>query len=240
MVEKIENKRLFHVTRELPYSIHPTLSVGDTISAFDEYNPFFAFYERPRTYGVHLEDGTTRQVPAMHWIDCVAKGLVQSPNALTAAQETAKHFQMLSRELLMEIIRLEEASDAPSRQTCLWLADSVEKAQYWHNRLGGTGRILEVEATGNMHTVDASLLFADADALSDIIRRARLYWRGQASASPEMEILFFRHGYRCRRRHAVMWFTAHMTASWTFVLRSTLRDFCQVQRCDHGRQGPCL
>jgi Protein of unknown function (DUF2441) len=85
----------------------------------------------------------------------------------------------------MEEVRREIAPDAPSRQRCLWLADSLEEARAWQVRLGGaSARILRLNVSGGVHRADAALLLGDSEPLSQTYARARSYWRGEHSATP--------------------------------------------------------
>lgn len=50
--------------------------------------------------------------------------------------------------------------------------------------------ICELTCTGTIQRADASLLLGDSEPLLETRDRARRYWRGETSASPEMETLF--------------------------------------------------
>jgi hypothetical protein len=90
----------------------------------------------------------------------------------------------------MEQVRLEVAPSAPSRQKCMWLADTLVEAENWRTRLGGTGDILKLQLNGNIHRADASHLLADSQPLSETYARARSYWDGKPGEHPEFETLF--------------------------------------------------
>jgi hypothetical protein len=96
---------------------------------------------------------------------------------------------MLVRELIMEQVRIKIAPDAPSRQRCLWLADTLDEAKSWQARLGG-GSIARLQVRGTVHRADASHLLGDSEPLTVTYDRASKYWRGENSNAPELETLF--------------------------------------------------
>jgi hypothetical protein len=96
---------------------------------------------------------------------------------------------MLAREIIMEQVRQEIAPDSPSRQNCLWLADTIEEARRWRDRLGG-GRIAHLSVRGAIHRADAAHLLGDSEPLSKTYARARMYCSGQLSDAAELETLF--------------------------------------------------
>jgi Protein of unknown function (DUF2441) len=107
------------------------------------------------------------------------------------AAEVTVHYVMLCRELLMEEIRTKEFDgEPPSRQRCLYCCESLEEAKHWLTRIGGGGTVCELTCTGAIHRADASLLLGDSEPLSETRERARRYWLGETSDSPEMETLF--------------------------------------------------
>lgn len=179
----------FHVTRALPYNIYPPLASGVTLEIGAAHNPFFAFFENSRTYHVTTPKGAL-QYPAMAFLRGVKDGELNCPLLPQIAFETAQHFQLLARELIMEEVRKTVAADAPSRQRCIWLADSKEEADFWFRRLGNAGLIVELSVSGTAHRADASHLLAESEPLSVTYAKARAYWRGEASAQPEFETLF--------------------------------------------------
>jgi len=189
MVQQVVGAELFHVTRALDYNTHPPLTVGATLDVGQQHNPFFAFFEQPRRYSVNV-DGQEVWVPAMKFLSGVREGSI-TPNQLPFdAWQIANHFMLLSRELAFEQVRLKERSDAPSRLTCLWCADTLEGARYWANRLGGNATIVKLSATGTIHRVNAALLMGDSEPYSETIRKASEYWQGYGGDEGEPEVLF--------------------------------------------------
>lgn len=78
--------------------------------------------------------------PAMTYLRAAQEGQISGPHLLAYAVDTARHFMILARELIMEEVRREDAIDAPSRQTCLWTTDDVRQAENWKARLRGGGQ----------------------------------------------------------------------------------------------------
>ncbi len=189
MAEVVKDRECFHVTRPLPYNNHSPLESGAIVYVGAEHNPFFGFYEKVRAYPVTTVDGQV-MCPAIKFLKSVRDGTISGPNFTQVAVEVAEHYVMLCRELIMEQVRKEAAPNAPSRQTCLWLADTVDEARAWHARLGGTGAIARLRLNGTIHRADASLLLGDSEPLTETYARARKYWLGEQSNAPELETLF--------------------------------------------------
>jgi hypothetical protein len=128
----------------------------------------------------------------MSFLKGVNSGAIQCGILPQVALEVAQHYVMLSRELIMEDVRLRIDSGLPSRQSCLWGAEDIDQARLWVTKLGSQGAvsIFELEVTGSLHKADAALLLGDAEALSETIRKAEDYWRGVSSPQPEWESLF--------------------------------------------------
>jgi hypothetical protein len=129
MVEQVKTRTLYHVTATKPYknefAANQVVKVGDT------FNPFFAFYEGSREYGVTQPDGSVLQIKAVAFLRQVRDGQINSPQFAAIATEVALHYVMLVRELIMEEIRREEFGCAPpSRQRCLYLCDTLDEARY--------------------------------------------------------------------------------------------------------------
>lgn len=190
MAETVRDLEVFHVAQTISYNRHPPMQAGQVIQVGATHNPFFSYYEEAPTFAVRLQDGGVKQLNPIHWLEQVEAGNITPDNLPVAARMIAKHFQMLSRELVMELLRLEANPDAPSRQSCLWVTDSLTGAQHWSNRLQGQTSAVRLRLTGVIHRADASLLTADAEPFSTVADKARRYWRGESSDNPEPEILF--------------------------------------------------
>lgn len=111
MVEKVNDRKLYHVTATKPYK--RALAASQTVHVGETYNPFFQFYENAREYPVTEGDtGAIVQVKAVSWLRQVRDGRIQTtPEKLAnIALEVSQHYVMLCRELLMEEIRVEEFS----------------------------------------------------------------------------------------------------------------------------------
>lgn len=190
MIEAVNNRTFYHVTSTAPYK--GALVMGQAVEAGGSSNPFFHFYEGVREYPVPQADGTIVMVKAIAVLKSVVDG-VNSVNDVSAfarvALEVARHYQMLARELIMEEVRLQVAPDAPSRQRCLWLAETREEAEGWRLELG-SGEICTLSCSGTILRVDSRLMLIDSEPLSATRERAARYWRGEVSESPRMETLF--------------------------------------------------
>jgi hypothetical protein len=137
--------------------------------------------------------GDTIQVKAVEWLKRVRAGTIKPASLQTLAQiaqDVTMHYVILSRELIMEEIRTNEFSDAPSRQNCMYAAETLAEAQQWNAKLSNSGTVCELTCTGVTHRADSCLLLGDSEPLTVTRDRARQYWRGDVSSSPLMETLF--------------------------------------------------
>jgi len=189
VTHNVVEQAFFHVTRKVIYNPHVPLTVGCALEAGTRHNPFFAFYDNVRAYPVR-RNGIEEQLPAIAFLKGVANGNIQCPTLPQIALETVQHYANLSREIIMEQIRKEVAPGAPSRQNCLWVADSLDGARWWQSRLGGESTIVRLRATGAAHKADAAFLLVDTEPLSTTIDKAKLYWLGRQTEAPEFETLF--------------------------------------------------
>lgn len=192
MVEKISGRKFYQLTTTNTYK--QAFKQGQRILVGEVFNPFFSFYETVLTYPItdHVT-GNTIQVNAVDWLYRVRAGTISTnyPILVEKAWEVSQHYMMLARELLMEEIRVNEFDRAPpSRQTCLYLSDSIEEAKTWTHLLGGTGYICELICTGVIHRADSRQMVMRSEALSVTKECARAYWRGEISGEPRMETLF--------------------------------------------------
>ena len=198
MPELVTDAEFFHVNRQVDWARSPLFEVGQVIEAGKSSNPFFGFFETyRRTYQVTLNDGSVEVVPAIAFLGHIAEGRVNVPDIATAARhghEISKHFVMLSREMIWEMIRVQDYHDAPSRQRCMWLIEENALLDYWRGRMecpNGKYRYVRVAATGTVHLADASLLLGDVELLQDTYEKAHRYWRGEMTdQNSEPEILF--------------------------------------------------
>ena len=162
MAEKVKNRTLYHVTVSKPYKNEFT--AGQIIKVGSTPNPFFAFYEGSRQYPVTQADGTVLQINAVAFLRQVRDGHINCPQLARIATELAMHYVMLVRELLMEEIRRDGFPDAPSRQRCLYLCDTMEEARYWNGRLGEQGaKICSLNLTGTLHRLMHDYCLATAN-----------------------------------------------------------------------------
>lgn len=192
MVERVTNAKLYHVTNTAPYKT--ALTKGQVLHVGQAHNPFFGFYETAIEYPItdHVTGGIV-QVKAVEWLKRVKAGTI-APASIQMlahiAQDVTMHYVILSRELIMEEIRSKEFADEPSRQTCLYTAETLTEAKKWNATLGGVGTVCELTCTGTVCRADSRLLLTDSEPLSVTRDRARQYWRGDLGSNPYMETLF--------------------------------------------------
>ena len=95
---------------------------------------------------------------------------------------------------MLELIRLREFPEAPSRLRGIWLVSDLKTLALWRTRLQQQDmqvQFVEVVATGLAHECDASFILGDSESLDESERKARDYWSGKmASHGGEPEVLF--------------------------------------------------
>ncbi|MEK3836045.1 MULTISPECIES: DUF2441 domain-containing protein [unclassified Paenibacillus] len=98
------------------------------------------------------------------------------------------------REVIVEMVRLQEHPEYPSRLSCLYAAKSYEDALMWKSIFDSYHRkvlqIVKLKVTGAIFEGDGSLLpKEDGAPFSRKIEQAREYWKGNLSnALPELLI----------------------------------------------------
>jgi len=198
MIQTTNEQFYFHINSNANMSPHPIMRCGDIFEIGGTSNPFFHFYEAyQRSYPVtDTSTGTIQQIPAMKFLRLVKDGTVTATELPTIARDTANHFLMLARELLWENVRLAEFPDAPSRQNCIWLIESMADVTNWISQLGfeqSHYSVVRVRATGKSLKVDSNFLAGDSEPLPVWLEKAHEYWSGMVTQTPLPEVLFVGH-----------------------------------------------
>ena len=201
-IETVRDQIFYHINSTANASKHDLMRRGNIIDVGRESNPFFGFYETwQRSYSVrNKKTDTTEAVPPIQFLRRVKDKdiTLDDPNILPQLSlEIGRHFMMLARELVWEAVRLNEFPEAPSRQRCIWLTRTVEQAREWAPRMNidlklqpQTYWIVSLRATGKAFEADGNFLAGDAELLPVWHEKARQYWLGEKSASPQTEVLF--------------------------------------------------
>ncbi len=191
MPEIVEDRIFFHVASTMDYNRNPPLTDGYEFIVGDTHNPFFGFYEGEITIPINTQTGVI-PVKALRFLREVSRGnITPAPDFVHRAHHIAQHYLMLARELIMEEVRKEIQPEAPSRQSCLWVVESLDEARHWKQRIQNPQtQIVELTLNGIIQRVDAALLLGDSEPLTVTYDRARQYWRGNISTTPELEVLF--------------------------------------------------
>ena len=188
MADTVTDEIFYHVAHTKNYVRRAPLAEGDKFTVGCETNPFFGYYDKARTYTV-VKEGENIVVPALKFLREARRGNITGSDLPKQAYNIANHYSMLARELIMEEVRLEIDPNAPSRKSCLWVADSLSLATYWQKKLGGKSRILKLSVTGTVHLGDAKHLMNESEPLAATYAKARAYWRGEQTSDPLPETL---------------------------------------------------
>lgn len=98
------------------------------------------------------------------------------------------------RETILEMVRLKEFPEMPSRLSCLYAARDLEEAMKWKTVFESFNRevlqIVKLRAEGKYFEGDGDLLpKANGQAFSQKIEQAREYWKGNGKSTlPEVLI----------------------------------------------------
>lgn len=96
------------------------------------------------------------------------------------------------REVIVEMVRLQEYPEYPSRLSCLYAAKSYEDALKWKDLFDSYNRkvlqLVKLRVRGSVFESDGTLLpKEDAVPFSVKIEQARTYWKGNAEKElPEL------------------------------------------------------
>lgn len=98
-------------------------------------------------------------------------------------------------EVFLEKVRAKEFSNLPSRMESIFLFDSNTSCNYYkQNHIGGKGNVVEIALieTRNVFEADMQIIDDIENSISrdELLETVRMYWRGEKSANPIMEIIF--------------------------------------------------
>lgn len=97
---------------------------------------------------------------------------------------------MMLREIVLESYRKNHKPELPSRWNCIWLC-SGEGVDYWVNALQISDyKVYRVQVSGACHVSLDEHLYSDILNVDQYFEMAQRYWKGQASISPDSEIIF--------------------------------------------------
>jgi hypothetical protein len=122
------------------------------------------------------------------------EGLVLNKENTEVAIRYAGQTIRAIREVIVEMVRLQEYPEHPSRLSCLYAAKSYEDALKWKEVFDSFNRkvlqIVKLKVNGNSFEGDANLLpKEDGIPFSQKIEQAREYWNGNVrNGLPELLI----------------------------------------------------
>ncbi|MCH7499996.1 MAG: DUF2441 domain-containing protein [Nitrospinae bacterium] len=189
----------YHVNKwlEIPMSDFPSYSrmeEGDTINYRGEDNHFirhlrtlegFEFLDDAGHPDIHPMEKILNELNSEEY-----KNNREFPDSI---RRILGHYQDLTQELTLELIRIKNFKTKPSRFKCLWLAVTYKSAKEWKIKCAGgyKSQILKVQAEGNIHRCEASHLDFKSKPLNELMEKACLYWKGvEIGPLRQEEILF--------------------------------------------------
>ena len=96
----------------------------------------------------------------------------------------------LQQELIFEYVRKEINPHLPSRQSCIWVTNTVMDGYKW-SELFNCPNILKLKLNGEVHKTNGK--FIDINQNNDLYTarvNAEEYWRGEDNSGDEIEFLF--------------------------------------------------
>jgi hypothetical protein len=167
-----------------------SMSLGQIID-FDKNqknNLYHLFFEREH---MNSKGEDFIQILNGHYTD---EGLnLDKENADVAIQYVGQTIRAI-REVIVEMVRLQEFPEYPSRLSCLYAANNYEDALKWKEIFDSFNRkvlqIVRLRVIGNCFEGDANLLPKEnGNPFSKKIEQARDYWRGNTKNElPELLI----------------------------------------------------
>lgn len=180
----VQNKVLFHISRET------TWEIGQTIISGERENPFWRGCKEysPKV----VVNGET--MPIFEMIRKFPNFDVTADNInflYANLKNLSKEFAFYIRERTFEDVRREYYPELPSRQKCLWLSEE-DQLPFWRTMEENTQRsLLVLELSGDIFCGDAFWLTADTFSSIEYTNRARHYWSGDLTDVPQKEYLFY-------------------------------------------------
>jgi len=193
MPKDVENKIYYHITHDGIYNTYDAFERDQEIEFGKEDNPFFGFYKKFQKNYNYNDNGVTKTVGAIKYLQLFKEGKITNPDPIYVpkiAVDISQHYLMLSRELIMEEVRLTSEPTAPSRKKCLWVVETKKEAQKWAQKMNRSPRIITFNLTGVTHVADSKFLLGDSESLITTYENATRYWKGELSQEPLMEVLF--------------------------------------------------
>lgn len=180
----VENKIMYHISRENSWNI------GDVLICGERENQFWSicrdYSKIVRINGVEMS--------IFQMIDQVSNFDITQNNITFLYQilkDISKETAFYIREQIFEDVRSKCYPGLPSRQKCLWVCEK-DQLSYWKTMNGDCQRsLLTLELNGSLFCGDDHWLTADTFSSIAYSERAKHYWAGEMSSSPHKEFLFY-------------------------------------------------
>jgi hypothetical protein len=201
---KIENEEFFHIQRlndiNMEWFIKNKYRVGENFNRFHKVlNTDLGSHRQSNVSNKLLINYMDEilQLKSSSTEECYKKLYFERldhisllKNTLRDVQSSFRHYLQWIQEEIFENVRLNNFSDLPSRQKCLWIC-SYEDLPYWWGKFeNACKKILKISATGIIHKADGHFIVADTFSINEIEKRAFDYWSGLIQNKDEIEYLF--------------------------------------------------
>lgn len=181
---QVENKIMYHISRENNWNI------GDVLIAGEQENQFWRICkDYSKTVKVNGKEMSIFQM-----IDQVSNFEVTQNNITFLyknLKDISKETAFYIREQIFEDVRRRYYPTLPSRQKCLWVCEA-DQLPYWKTMKENCQRsLLTLELHGEIFCGDDHWLTADTFSSIVYSERAKHYWDSKMSNSPRKEFLFY-------------------------------------------------
>lgn len=155
----------------------------------NEYNTLYHFFFETEQLNAKGED--FNQIMQSHY---TKEGLNLDKDNADVAMKYIGQTTRAVREVIVEMVRLKEYPQYPSRLSCLYAANTYEDALKWKQLFDSFNRnvlqIVKLKVNGNYFEGDGDLLpKEDGISFSKKIEQARKYWNGNINNElPELLI----------------------------------------------------
>ncbi len=186
----------FHINHTTDYVGFQAMTVGSTYeTSLKEFNPY---YKNALNGAKRFNLSQSDSLPMLDFFKRLSQGELDHFHQLKDHKAVAQFahdflsaYIKITREMHFENVRANKFPELPSRQHCIWLAESLDDARCWVNRLEGRTncRIFRVAVDGRVFKTNEGHLIQEAEPYEDTLRRANEYWSGAAS-NGRSEVLF--------------------------------------------------
>ena len=166
---------LYHIHRIQAEDIEKKWIVGNTIDFSKiQYNSFFEFSLNYKPL-IYVNENELININCLIQ-DAINNNIYLNSEVLEIINKHFNEYQILTREIAYENVRLDKFKDLPSRTKCLWLCKE-EQLEFWKEQLDGNFKIFKIETLeDNIFKTNNNFLCKMDDSYNEMLSMAEKYW----------------------------------------------------------------